>query len=120
MFESAGACFCSLVPIRQPGPPDQRLTGEAIVNHAKAVWEAFPDMTVGLIGVSEIGSGQIAHQWLLRGTNSGPLMDGSASTGRTVTLPGNDAIQVEGDKIRSVEGKYETQAVDDQLEGTGA
>ena len=24
----------------------QRLTGEAIVNYAKAVWEAFPDMTV--------------------------------------------------------------------------
>jgi predicted ester cyclase len=90
------------------------------VNYAKAVWEAFPDMTVELISVSEMGSGQVAHQWLLRGTNNGPLMDGSPSTGRTVTLPGNDVIQVEGDKIRSVEVNYDRQAVDDQLGGTGA
>jgi predicted ester cyclase len=96
----------------------QGLTGEAIVNYAKAVWEAFPDMTVELTSVSEIGSGQVAHRWLLRGTNSGPLMDGSAPTGRTLTLPGNDVIQVEGDKIRSVEVNYDTQVVDDQLGGT--
>jgi hypothetical protein len=77
-------------------------------------------MTLELISVSEIGSGQVAHQWLLRGTNTGPLMDGSPATGRTLTLPGNDVIQVEGDKIRSVEVNYEKQAVDDQLGGTPA
>jgi predicted ester cyclase len=97
-----------------------RTNGDAIVKYAKAVWEAFPDMTLELISVSEIGSGQVAHQWLLRGTNSGPLMDGSAATGRTLTLPGNDVIQVEGDKIRSVEVNYDRQAVDDQLGGTPA
>jgi hypothetical protein len=59
----------------------------------------------------------VAHQWLLRGTNSGPLTDGSAATGRTVTVPGNDVIQVEGDKIRSVEVNYDRQAADDQLGG---
>lgn len=105
---------------RFPCSTVQGLTGEAIVNYAKAVWEAFPDMTVELISVSEMGSGQVAHQWLLRGTNSGPLMDGSAATGRTVPVPGNDVIQVEGDKIRSVEVTYDRQAADDQLGGTPA
>jgi predicted ester cyclase len=75
-------------------------------------------MTGELISVSEIGSGQVAHQWLLRGTNSRPLVDGSAATGRIVTLPGNDVIQVAGDKIRSVEVNYDRQAVDDQLGST--
>jgi len=35
------------------------------VNYAKAVWEAFPDMTLELINVSEMVSGQVAHRWLL-------------------------------------------------------
>jgi predicted ester cyclase len=94
------------------------LTGEAIGNYAKAVWAAFPDMTLELVSVREIGPGQVAHEWLLRGTNSGPLMDGSAATGRTLTLPGNDVIAVEGGKIHSVEVSYDRQAVDAQLGAT--
>ena len=42
----------------------------------------------------------------------------SAATGRTVTVLGNDVMQVEGEKIRSVEVNYNRQAVDDQLRGT--
>jgi hypothetical protein len=44
-------------------------------------------------------------------------MDGSAATGRTVTAPGNDVIQVEGDMIRLVEVDYDRQAADDHLGG---
>ena len=65
----------------------QALTGEAIANYAKAVWAAFPDLTAELVSVREIGPGQVAYEWLLRGTNSGPLMDGSPATGRAFTLP---------------------------------
>ena len=43
--------------------------------------------------------------------------DGTA-TGRTVTLPGNDVIAVEGGKIRSVEVSYDRQAADAQLGAT--
>jgi predicted ester cyclase len=45
-------------------------------------------------------------------------MDGSAATGRTVTVPGNDVIAVEGDKIRSVDVTYDRQAADAQLGAT--
>ena len=71
----------------------QGLTGEAIGTYAKGVWAAFPDMTLELVSVRETGPGQVAHQWLLRGTHSGPLMDGSAATGRTLTLPGNESLR---------------------------
>jgi steroid delta-isomerase-like uncharacterized protein len=96
----------------------QGLTGQAIGNYAKAVWAAFPDMTLELVSVREMGPGQVAHEWVLRGTNSGPLMDGSAATGRTVTVPGSDVIAVEGDKIRSVDVTYDRQAADAQLGAT--
>jgi hypothetical protein len=43
---------------------------EAIANYAKAVWAAFPDVTFELVGVREIATGQVAREWLMRGTNS--------------------------------------------------
>ena len=96
----------------------QGLTGEAIANFAKAVWAAYPDLTAELVSVREIGPGQVTYEWLLRGTNTGPLMDGSPATGRTITLPGNDVMVVEGGKIRSVEVSYDRQAADAQLGAT--
>ena len=45
-------------------------------------------------------------------------MDGSAATGRTLTVPGNDVIAVEGGKIRSVEVSYDRQAANAQLGAT--
>jgi steroid delta-isomerase-like uncharacterized protein len=96
----------------------QCLTGEAIGNYAKAVWAALPDMTAELVSVREIAPGQVAHEWLLRGTNTGPLMDGSPATERSVIIPGNDVIAVEGGKIRSVEVSYDRQAADAQLGAT--
>jgi predicted ester cyclase len=45
-------------------------------------------------------------------------MDGSPATGRTLTLPGNDVMAVEGGKIRSVEVSYDRQAADVQLGAT--
>jgi hypothetical protein len=67
-------------------------------------------MTVEFVSVHETGPGQVDHQWLLRGTHSGPLMDGSAATDRTLTLPGNDVIEVEGKKIRSVDVNFDRPA----------
>jgi steroid delta-isomerase-like uncharacterized protein len=96
----------------------QGLTGEAIANWAKAVWAAYPDMTLELISVREIAPGQVAHEWRMRGTNTGPFIDGSPATGRSMTLQGNDVIAVEGGKIRSVEVNYDRQAVDAQRGAT--
>ena len=64
------------------------LTGKTIINYAKAVWAAYSDASVELITVGDTGGGLVALQWVLRGTNTGTLPDGTPATGRTVTLPG--------------------------------
>jgi hypothetical protein len=50
----------------------------------------------------------------MRGTNSGS-MRGLPPTGRPVALPGADFIQIEGNKIRSVQGYFDTRTLSEQL-----
>ena len=91
------------------------LTGKAIANYAKAVWTAYPDASVELITVGDSGGGLVAVQWVLHGTNTGTLPDGTPATGRTITLPGASFTQVEGDKIRSEEIYFDRQNLFEQL-----
>jgi steroid delta-isomerase-like uncharacterized protein len=93
----------------------QGLTGKAIANYAKAVWAAYPDASVELITCGDTGGGLVAVQWVLRGTNTGTLPDGTPATGRTITLSGASFTQVEGDKIRSEEIYFDRQNLFEQL-----
>jgi steroid delta-isomerase-like uncharacterized protein len=76
------------------------LSGQAIGDFAKSVWTAFPDASLEVISIGDTGGGLVAIQWMLHGTHTGPLMDGTPPTGRTVAYPGASFVQVEGDKIR--------------------
>jgi len=80
---------------------EHSLTGQAIGDFAKSVWTAFPDASLEVISIGDTGGGLVAIQWILHGTHSGPLMDGTPATGRSVAYPGASFVQVEGDKIRS-------------------
>jgi steroid delta-isomerase-like uncharacterized protein len=91
------------------------LTGKAIANYAKAVWAAYPDASVELISVGDTGGGLVAAQWVLHGTNTGTLPDGTPATGRTVTLPGATFTQVEGDRIHSEQIYFDRQNLIEQL-----
>ena len=93
----------------------QGLTGKAIANYAKAVWAAYPNASVELITASDAGAGLVAVQWVMRGTNTGPLPDGTPATGRPVTLRGASFTQVEGDKIRSEQIYFDRQTLLEQL-----
>ena len=86
------------------------LSGEAIVAHAQGIWAAFPDLSFDLVSVSQNDEGLVAVEWLMKGTNTGSMM-GSPPTGLEVTLPGADFIRVEGDKIRSAQGYFDSAAV---------
>jgi steroid delta-isomerase-like uncharacterized protein len=79
----------------------QALTGSAIGEYAKSVWKAFPDASLELISIGDTGGGLVAIQWMLHGTHTGPLMDGTPPSGRKVSYSGASFVQVEGDKIRS-------------------
>jgi hypothetical protein len=83
----------------QQSPRGQGLTGKAITNYAKAVWAAYPDASVELITAGDAGAGLVAVQWVMRGTNSGPLPDGTPATGRPVTFGGLPSLRLRGTRF---------------------
>jgi len=91
------------------------LKGQAIADWAKSVFRAYPDMRLEVISRGDIGGGLVASQMVLHATHTGPFMDGSPPTGRTVTYPLASFTQVEGDKIRSEHVYLDRQTVAEQL-----
>jgi predicted ester cyclase len=57
----------------------------------------------------------VASQLLLHVTHTGPFMDGTPPTGRTVAYPIATFTQVEGDKIRSEHTYLDRQTIAEQL-----
>jgi len=94
---------------------DHPLTGQAIGDFAKSVWAAYPDMSLEIISRGDTGGGLVATQWVLHGTHTGPYMDGTPPTGRTVAYRGASFTKVEGDKIRSEHTYPDRQTVAEQL-----
>jgi steroid delta-isomerase-like uncharacterized protein len=92
----------------------QGLGKEATADYARALWDAFPDLTFEVISKAQTGSTTVAAQWVMRGTNTGSLQ-GLPPTGRSVEVSGADFIQIEGEKVRSVQGYFDSRAVPDQL-----
>lgn len=86
------------------------LTGEAIGAYAEGLWSAFPDLSFEFENISVSDRGLVTAEWVMKGTNSGSMM-GLPPTGLQVTLPGADFVRVEGDKIRSVQGYFDSAAV---------
>ncbi len=52
----------------------------------------------------DTGGGLVATQWVLHGTHTGPLMDGTPPTGRTVAYPGLPSFKLR--PIRSARSTY--------------
>ena len=102
-------------------PTVPALTGSALATHTSGLFAAFPDLSFEIVSAAETGGKSpglschtIAAQWMMRGTNTGPLV-GGPPTGKTVALPGADFITVDGDKIRSVQGYFDQKAFLEQL-----
>lgn len=92
----------------------QGLSGAAIADYARRLWDGFPDLSFDIVGETLVGDGLVAAQWLMKGTNTGPFQ-GLPPTGRSVALPGADFITVEGGAIRSVRGYFDGGEVPRQL-----
>jgi steroid delta-isomerase-like uncharacterized protein len=97
----------------------ENLDLEAIGKYLRAVWVAYPDAKVEVINVGHIGGGVVASEWIMHGTNTGVLPDGTPATGRTVALHGATFAQYEGDKVRSERTYYDRQNLFEQLGLTG-
>ena len=87
-----------------------RLSGAAIGAYAQGLWQAFPDLNLEIVSVAANDSGMVSAEWLMKGTNQGPL-NGLPPTGKPVELPGADFIRVEDGKIRSVQGYFDSGAL---------
>jgi steroid delta-isomerase-like uncharacterized protein len=95
-------------------PVSGEVSGQAIGDYASGLFAAFPDLSFELAyhGLTDLRT--VAAQWIMRGTNTGSLK-GMPPTGRPINVPGADFIVVDGDKIRSVHGYFDSRAVPDQL-----
>ena len=56
---------------------DHPVKGQAIADFNKSVLTAYPDLRFEVISSGDIGGGLVATQMMLRGTHTGPLMDGT-------------------------------------------
>jgi steroid delta-isomerase-like uncharacterized protein len=90
------------------------LTGSALVNYTNGLFAAFPDLSFEIVSAAQTGDDTVAAQWMMRGTNTGP-MAGGPPTGMAVALPGADFITVDGDKIHSVQGYFDQKTFLEQL-----
>jgi steroid delta-isomerase-like uncharacterized protein len=86
------------------------LSGPAIGAYAKSIWDAFPDLSFDVISIGEGRSGLVSAEWLMKGTNTASF-SGLPPTGAAVALPGADFIRVDGGKIRSVQGYFDSGAL---------
>jgi steroid delta-isomerase-like uncharacterized protein len=94
---------------------DHPLKGQTLADFFKSLFKAFPDLRLEVISRGDIGGGLVARQFVLHGTQTGPFVDGTPPTGRTVAYPVASFTQVEGDKIRSEQIYLDRQTVAEQL-----
>jgi steroid delta-isomerase-like uncharacterized protein len=95
-------------------PTVGQISGDAIGAYARALWEAFPDLFFEIVSAVEAGPGRVMAEWIMRGTNT-EAFQGLPPTGRSISLPGVDVIEIGVDGIKAVNGYFDTRAVPDQL-----
>jgi steroid delta-isomerase-like uncharacterized protein len=90
------------------------LSGDGLAANVSTLLVGFPDVHFELVSVHATGDASEAAQWLMRGTNTGP-MPGGPATGETVALPGADFIDVASDRLSKVVGYFDTATMLSQL-----
>lgn len=95
-------------------PVSGEVSGQAIGHYATGLFAGFPDLSFEIISHGLLAERTVVAQWVMHGTNTGPFM-GMPPTGKSISVSGADFIIVEGDRIRSVRGYFDSRAVPDQL-----
>ncbi|HEX5839836.1 MAG TPA: ester cyclase [Anaerolineales bacterium] len=95
-------------------PTTGEISGDAIGANAKRLWDVFPDLSFEIVSIAEAGSGKVVAEWIMKGTNAGAFQ-GLPPTGRSISLPGADVIEIGTDGIKSVKGYFDTRVVPEQL-----
>jgi steroid delta-isomerase-like uncharacterized protein len=92
------------------------LKGDALAENVGTLMAGFPDLHFELVSVDTLDETRAAAQWLMKGTNTGP-MPGGPATGQAVALPGADFIDYdpETDRLAKVVGYFDTATMLSQL-----
>ncbi|MBI2684221.1 MAG: ester cyclase [Actinobacteria bacterium] len=90
------------------------LSPAGAADYGVGLFTAFPDLAFEVGSRATGEDGLVTATWRMTGTNRGPFM-GLPPTGRTVDLRGVDVIAVERDRVRSVEGHFDTRLLPEQL-----
>lgn len=90
------------------------IAGPALAGYVEMLWAAFPDLAFEVKSAAETGSGRVAAEWIMRGTNRGSFR-GLPPTGRSVETTGADFMETDGDKVRTVVGYFDGGVVPRQL-----
>ncbi len=90
------------------------VSGAAFRGYMEGLWAAFPDLGFDVGATHVAGPDLIAAEWVMTGTNTGPMM-GLPPSGRAVRLEGADFFRVSGDRIASVHGYFDAGAIPRQL-----
>ena len=92
------------------------LSGPALEHHVAGLLAGFPDLSFEVVSVAPTSETAAAAQWIMRGTNTGP-MPGGPPTGGTAALPGADFIDYDpsSDRVARVVGYFDTATLLRQL-----
>jgi steroid delta-isomerase-like uncharacterized protein len=92
------------------------LTGEAFARNVADLVAAFPDVRFEEISLAATSETAGAMQWVMYGTNTGPLA-GGPPTGSTIALPGADFVDYDPstDRLHSVTGYFDAATMFRQL-----
>jgi steroid delta-isomerase-like uncharacterized protein len=92
------------------------LTGNALAASVSAIATGFPDLSFDVVNVATTSDTSLVMQWVMRGTNTGP-MPGGPATGGTIALPGVDLIDYDpgADRLSKVVGYFDSATMLAQL-----
>jgi steroid delta-isomerase-like uncharacterized protein len=90
------------------------LAGPAIGAYAAGLWSAFPDLRFEIVSTGQASDNVVAAQWVMLGTNNGSML-GLPPTGKPIELPGSDFVTIDGDKVASVVGYFDSGLLPRQL-----
>jgi steroid delta-isomerase-like uncharacterized protein len=92
------------------------LNGDALAESVGTLITGFPDVHFELVSVDALDDTRAAAQWLMKGTNTGPMPAGPA-TNQAIALSGADFIDYDpdADRLAKVVGYFDTATMLTQL-----
>lgn len=97
-------------------PSTGKISGKTILYYAKSMWKRFPDLSFEKVSVEMDGENRVVAEWIMRGTNTGEY-PGTPPTGRSISLPGVDVMQMDENGIKALKGYFDSQTISKQLSG---